>query len=228
MPTSSTIAVRRLRPLGWLAASVCAPAVAGTVNVGIVDDQGHALERVVVYLLPSGSIAPASVAPPPVTTAAMDQQANAFVPHILVVQKGTSVGFPNHDTVSHHVYSFSPAKTFELGLYKGNTPAPVVFEQAGLIVLGCNIHDGMLGYILVVDTPYFATTDARGSVTLDGLPAGEYTVNVWTPRARPNQLPAAVPVDVAATPATELKLEIRGKLMPDHDHHSPGLSWERY
>jgi hypothetical protein len=158
----------------------------------------------------------------------MDQQANTFVPHILVVQKGTSVGFPNHDSVSHHVYSFSPAKTFELGLYKGNTPAPVIFEQPGLVVLGCNIHDGMLGYILVVDTPYFAMTDERGGVTFDRLPEGEYTVNVWTPRARPNQLPAAVAVDVAATPATELKLEVRGKLMPDHDHGSPSLSWERY
>jgi len=224
MCTSRIIATRLLRRLGWLAVSVCGPAAAGTVNVGIVDGEGHALERVVVYLLPTAPAPPTSVAPKP---AAMDQRANAFVPHILVVQKGTEVVFPNHDTVSHHVYSFSPARTFELGLYKGNPHAPVLFEQSGLVVLGCNIHDGMLGYILVVDSPYFAMTDERGAVTIEALPEGEYAVNVWTPRARPNQLPATVLVDVLAASAAEVKLEVRGKLMRDHDHPSP-VSWERY
>jgi plastocyanin len=228
MLTSGMFAARLWRPLGWLAVSICAPAAAGTVNVDVVDEQGHALERVVVYLSPSAPAASASLAPPAAPTAAMDQQDNAFVPHILVVQKGTKVVFPNHDSVSHHVYSFSPAKTFELGLYKGNTHAPVLFEQSGLVVLGCNIHDGMLGYILIVDTPYFAMTDERGSVRIDGLPEGQYAVNVWTPRARSNQLPTGVLVDVAAAPGAEIELEVRGKLMPEHDHHSPSLSWERY
>jgi plastocyanin len=195
------------------------------VNVGVVDEQGHAIDRVVVYFLPSVPAAPAS-APP--ATAAMDQQANTFVPHILVVQKGTEILFPNHDRVSHHVYSFSPAKTFELPLYKGNTHAPVLFEKSGLVVLGCNIHDEMLGYIIIVDTPYFAMTDERGAVTLDGLPAGQYTVNAWTPRARPNQLPAAVSIEVAATSGAQINLEVSGKLMPDHDHGGSSLSWKRY
>jgi plastocyanin len=226
MRTSGIIATRRL-PLGWLAVCVCAPAAAGTVNVSIVDEQGHALERAVVYLLPTAPLASASAAPKPAEPAAMDQHANTFVPHILVVQKGTEVVFPNHDTVSHHVYSFSQAKTFELPLYKGNTHAPVLFEQSGLVVLGCNIHDGMLGYILVVDSPYFAMTDERGAVTIEALPEGEYAVNVWTPRARPNQLPATVLVDVVAASVAEVKLEVRGKLMRDHDHVSP-VSWERY
>jgi plastocyanin len=217
--------------IGGLVAAVCAPAMAATVNVGVVDEQGHALERVAVYALPNApTLAGATIAAAPTgaSSVAMDQQDNAFVPHILVVQKGASVIFPNHDNVSHHVYSFSPAKTFELGLYKGNTHAPVLFEQAGLVVLGCNIHDGMLGYILVVDTPYFGTTDERGSVKLDGLPEGSYTVHLWTPRARANQLPAGVLVDTAAVPRADVKLEILGKLLPDHDHPGSGLSWVRY
>lgn len=216
-----------LRHSGWLLAVVCAPAVAATLDVGVVDEQGHALARAVVFAVPSVPVT-AAATPRVEASAAMDQQDNTFVPHILVVQKGESVVFPNHDTVSHHVYSFSPAKTFELGLYKGNTHAPVLFEQPGLVVLGCNIHDGMLGYILVVDTPYFATTDERGSARLDGLPEGSYTVHLWTPRARANQLPAGELVDLAAAAVTEVKLEVHGKLMPDDDHPGPGLSWVRY
>ncbi len=73
--------------------------------------------------------------------------------------------------MSHHVYSFSEAKTFELALYKGNAHPPLVFDRPGVVVLGCNIHDSMLGYILVVDTPHFASTDAAGALSLDE-PAG--------------------------------------------------------
>ena len=89
----------------------------------------------------------------------MDQAKNAFVPICWSCRPGTSVLFPNNDAVSHQVYSFSEAKTFELGLYKGNVYPPLQFDKPGVVVLGCNIHDGMLGYIVVVDTPYFALTD---------------------------------------------------------------------
>ncbi len=212
--------------LSWLAVFAAAPAFAGTLDALVVDEGGKPLPRVAVYAVPVGSTPyAAGVTSPP---AVMDQERNAFVPHILVVQKGAEVIFPNHDAVSHHVYSFSPAKTFELALYKGNTHSPVQFDMTGVVTLGCNIHDGMLGYILVVDTPYFALTGDDGKVHLEGLPPGQYNVSFWTPRARPNQQPAAVAVDLAATPSAALAIEVRGKLTPDHDHSSSSLTWERY
>jgi hypothetical protein len=160
----------------------------------------------------------------------MNQAHIAFVPHVLIVQTGTAVLFPNNDVVSHHVYSFSEAKTFELALYKGNAHPPIVFDRPGLVVLGCNIHDGMLGYILVVDTPHFAVTDATGALALEGLPTDDYEVYVWTPRLHPSDVPAAKRISIAADGAQSLTLKLEGKLLPDRerDRASPTLSWERY
>ncbi|RZI82002.1 MAG: hypothetical protein EOP38_17435 [Rubrivivax sp.] len=113
-------------------------------------------------------------------TADMAQKGRAFQPGLLVVQTGTSVLFPNFDTVRHHVYSFSATKKFELKLYSGTPAAPVVFDKPGTATLGCNIHDQMLGYIHVVDTPFFGVTGSDGQVNLD-LPAGEHRLRVWWP-----------------------------------------------
>ena len=98
---------------------------------------------------------------------------------LLVVQTGTSVSFPNFDTVRHHVYSFSPTKTFEIKLYAGTPAKPVIFDKAGTATLGCNIHDRMIAHIHVVDTPYFGVTDGMGRVTID-LPAGDHVARIWT------------------------------------------------
>src|SRR5690606_34212083 len=114
-------------------------------------------------------------------------------------------------------------------LYKGNQYAPLRFDTPGAVVLGCNIHDGMLGYILVVDTPYFALTDSRGTVRLDAMPDGEYTVHVWTPRARSDALPQGVRLTVRDATAPQLTVELQGQLMPAHENHGGGsLTWERY
>ncbi|MDQ5926289.1 MAG: hypothetical protein QG554_1231 [Pseudomonadota bacterium] len=110
----------------------------------------------------------------------MAQRDKAFAPTLLVVQTGTPVFFPNFDTVRHHVYSFSPTKPFELKLYAGTPVAPIIFDRAGTATLGCNIHDRMLGYIHVVDTPHFGQTDAQGSLVLD-LPPGRHRLRVWSP-----------------------------------------------
>ncbi len=114
-------------------------------------------------------------------TAVMDQRNRTFVPRVLVVGVGTSVEFPNNDTVSHQVYSFSPAKKFQLPLYKGTHHPPITFDREGLVVLGCNIHDDMAGYIYVTASPFFGTTDASGVLQLRDLPAGDYRVTLWSP-----------------------------------------------
>ena len=206
-----------------LAASL---AYAGTLSVEIRDAQGAPLPQIAVHARRAASL-PAAAVRAPVPRAIMDQQGQQFVPHILIVETGTEVLFPNSDPISHHVYSFSEPKTFELGLYKGNVYPPLVFDRPGVVVLGCNIHDGMLGYILVVDTPHFALTDASGVAHLVGLTPGQYWVEVWTPRARPSALPSRVRVELAGD-TQSLALRFEERLTPPH--HLPGssLSWDHY
>lgn len=113
--------------------------------------------------------------------AVLDQQDLAFVPDVLVVPVHSTVVFPNSDAVSHQVYSFSPAKTFQLPLYRGKPYPPVQFDQPGIVTLGCNIHDNMLAYIVVTPAPYFGRTDAQGKWTLANLPGGRYRIRLWHP-----------------------------------------------
>ncbi|MGE8500488.1 MAG: methylamine utilization protein [Pseudomonas sp.] len=120
--------------------------------------------------------------------AVMDQKAQQFVPNVLAVRTGTAVSFPNSDDIRHHVYSFSVAKRFELRLYQGTPSEPVVFDKPGLVVLGCNIHDWMVGYVYVTDDPWFAVSDEQGRIRFEGLPAGRYAVSLWHPNV-PGMLP---------------------------------------
>lgn len=113
--------------------------------------------------------------------AQMVQRQRQFQPQVLVIQTGTAVSFPNFDTVRHHVYSFSPTKTFDIKLYTGTPARPEVFDKPGVATLGCNIHDRMAAHIVVVDTPLFATSDAGGWVRMD-LPAGQHRLLYWHPR----------------------------------------------
>ncbi|MDQ7734417.1 Cupredoxin [Halomonas sp. SpR1] len=115
------------------------------------------------------------------------QRDAAFHPKVLTVPTGSYVAFPNQDTTRHHVYSFSPAKTFDLNLYLQETPPPVHFDQSGVVVLGCNIHDHMQAFIVVSDAPYAALTGAEGMLALPTLPAGEHRVRVWHPRLDDSQ-----------------------------------------
>jgi plastocyanin len=112
----------------------------------------------------------------------VDQIDKEFVPYVKAILVGSPVNFPNKDNIRHHVYSFSRAKTFELPLYSGTPAHPVVFDRPGVVTIGCNIHDWMIAYIYVEETPYFATTGRDGRVKLDNLPPGAYAVRVWHPR----------------------------------------------
>ena len=160
--------------VAWCTSSWIAHAAPQTIVV--LDEAGQAVPQAAVSVFVKG----ARNTPPPGTTANMAQKGRAFQPTLLVIQTGTSVLFPNFDTVRHHVYSFSPTKKFEIKLYAGTPAAPVLFDKAGTATLGCNIHDQMLGYVHEVDTPYFGVTGADGQLSID-LPAGEHRVNVWWP-----------------------------------------------
>lgn len=162
------------------------PLPAAELDVHVFDTQGAPLRDAVVALLPVGKPLP----PAAHATAEIDQRNLSFTPQVLVVQTGTQVTFPNSDNVRHQVYSFSPAKRFELKLYSGTHASSELFDKAGLVTLGCNIHDWMLGYIYVVETPWFGKSDASGSIHLD-VPAGRYTLQLWHPRTA-----APGPIDV--------------------------------
>lgn len=142
----------------------------------IANEAGQPVAQAAVSVYVKGTRATALAG----ATANMAQKGRAFQPTLLVVQTGTPVLFPNFDTVRHHVYSFSATRKFEIKLYAGTPAAPVVFDKAGTATLGCNIHDQMLGYIHVVDTPHFGVTGSDGQVNLD-LPAGEHRVQIWWP-----------------------------------------------
>lgn len=146
---------------------------ANDITVNVVDGKGAIVENAVVYVEPD------TKSPMPKSPAIIEQRGRKFNPLVSVVQAGSDISFPNFDSVRHHVYSFSPAKKFELKLYSGTPANPVNFDKAGTVVLGCNIHDFMLAFIHVVDTPYFAKTDTTGKANLKSLPAGGYTLKVW-------------------------------------------------
>jgi plastocyanin len=144
----------------------------------VKDHRGKLVSDAVVLATPLDPKSAARSKPPP---DAVDQVDKQFVPYVKPVFVGSKVRFPNSDNVRHQVYSFSPAKRFELPLYGGKDALPVVFDKPGVVVLGCNIHDWMVGYIYVSDTPFFAKTDAAGTASIDDMPPGEYTVRVWHP-----------------------------------------------
>jgi plastocyanin len=158
----------------WLCAQA---ALGGTVTVNVTAPSGVTAEDTVVVFDPLDA-APA----PSNGTSTIDQSDKKFVPHVSVVRTGTAITFPNSDRIRHQVYSFSPAKTFTLKLYAGSPKTPVVFDHSGLVVLGCNIHDNMVAFVGVVDSPYFAKTAQSGSVTLD-LPPGRYRLRAWNAKA---------------------------------------------
>ena len=186
--------------LGCAGALLAASAQAADVQVQVQDASGRSVADAVVFL--ESEQARRQVRP--VAGLEMAQNHKQFVPQVLIVPVGSEVRFPNRDTVRHHVYSFSPAKKFELKLYTGTPAQPVRFEQSGVVVLGCNIHDQMVGWVLVLDTPYYAQTSASGQVALSTVPAGRYRLRTWHAR-----LPAGAPVpeqalEVSASGATAL------------------------
>jgi len=153
--------------------------------------------------------------------AVMDQINRTFVPDLLVIPVGSSVAFPNSDSVSHQIYSFSPAHRFQLPLYRGKPYPPVDFNEPGIVTLGCNIHDSMLAYVLVTAAPYFGRTDAAGSWSVE-LPHGTYQVTVWQPRMQEN-LQETVTVD-ADRADLAVRLTKALKPAPLESRHS----WDSY
>ena len=194
---------------------------AASIQVQVKDGAGKPLADTVVYAVAGASVD----VKPGRTPVAVEQIDREFVPYVTVVQAGTSVNFPNRDPILHHVYSFSPAapKGFEIKLYSGKSPE-YVFDKPGVVTLGCNIHDWMIGYIVVVPTPYFGKSDAAGSVRLRDVPPGAYDVHAWHPHQRAALAPQRITLDAAA--AQELAVTIDAP--PRKPKYKPPLDRLKY
>jgi hypothetical protein len=193
-----------LRPHAFPRASLCASALASllasllaqtalatVVSINVTSKSGAAAADTVVVFDPLDA-----TPPPSHETAIIDQIDKKFVPRVSVVRTGTAIIFPNSDRIRHQVYSFSKPNKFTLKLYAGSPATPVGFDSPGLVILGCNIHDSMVAFVGVVDSPYFAKIPSSGNASVN-LPAGRYRLRVWNP----NETVPAPPQSVAVTDA---------------------------
>jgi len=174
-------------------------ATAAELVVRVDDARGGPATDAVVTVVPHA----AAEAPPAATGGSsikiVDQRDETFIPYVEVFRPGDTVVFRNSDTTRHHVYSFSPSRTFEFVLKPGEGSDPIVLERSGIIAVGCNIHDPMIAYLFVSDADLIARTDASGIARFADVAAGEYAVRVWHPQLRPGRLPAAQRVSMPAT-----------------------------
>ncbi len=196
--------------LAGLLASVFTLAAEAAELRGIVRDKNGVVKDAVIDATPlAGKPAPSPI------RAIIDQVEMLYSPFVSAFSVGTTVSFPNNDNIKHHLYSVSKAKRFERPLYIGKKAAPVLFDKAGEVTLGCNIHDWMIAHILVLDTPHAAVTDGDGRAVITGLPPGEYAVRVWHPGMKGKKKARKKPqmVTVSSDPVeVEFKIRLRPKM----------------
>lgn len=182
---------------------------AGDLAVSVRDSSGKPVPNAVVTVYPSSGTPKGPIKFAwPLTVA---QQNIQFDPFVLVAPVGASVSFPNRDKVQHHVYSFSAGNKFELKLFGKDESRSVVFKAAGVAAIGCNIHDQMVGFVKVVDTPFAAKTGADGVATVRGIQAGPSTVKIWHPylRAPKNEMTRTATIGATAVVRDQVTVEIR-------------------
>lgn len=191
-------------------ALAAAPAAAAGLAVQITDGRGHPVTDAVVTLVPRGAQAAAARRAPVVHV--IDQKNLMFVPYIEVFRPGDAVVFRNSDHTRHHVYSFSPVKSFEFVLSPGQSSPPLTLDSTGVVAVGCNIHDQMAAYLVVTDAMSIARSSADGSASFGALAPGTYDLRAWHPRLRPGRTIATTVVVGASAPATAT---IALSLLPD-------------
>ena len=176
-----------------------------TVTLTVTGPDGRPVPGVALYL-------PDVRTPGTYPRAVVDQRGEVFVPTVSIVTTGDEVQFTNSDPTSHHVYSFSRPNTFALPLYKGDARLATHFMNPGVVVLGCNIHDSMLGYVVIVESTRHGVTGSDGQVTLPDVPAGRHAVSAWAPgfdRGEPPEV-GVVEVGEVKPASTSFRLAIRG------------------
>ena len=212
-----------------------AVASGATLRVVVSDARGTALPDAVVSLrlqaaattIRAGARDAAPTVRPrlvmPTEPVVIEQLDREFVPRVTVVPVGARVSLPNKDAVPHSVYSFSLAKPFEFDVYVGASPQVLTLDKAGVIKLGCNIHDWMVGYIVVVDTPFAQRSDSVGAVTFTTVPEGDYELRIWHPQQRTGEQVVAVTLS-EQTPTRTIAIDVA----PLRVRYKPPLTLKRY
>jgi plastocyanin len=211
----NTIAAMRFLVFATVMLSAFASSEASQLSVNVLDRSGDAASGLIVSVLSTDTSKRAA----PLATAIMDQVDQRFDPFVLAVRTGTAVTFPNSDSIAHQVYSFSQSKRFELGLYRGRPHPPIVFDKPGIVVVGCNIHDKMIGYVYVTDAAEFGKTNKQGAWHVT-LPPGEYRVNVWSPLLARDEAPLERTVALSDAQASHLELRLTRSLRPEPAHRA--------
>jgi plastocyanin len=201
------MAAMKLPPcLALLALTTAAFAGAAELTVTTKGGKGEMVADAVVTLIPLDAPVPP---PDPAQRNEVAQQNQEYTSYVTIVQAGSKVYFPNKDTVQHHVYSLSQAKKFELPLYNPGRAESFVFDVSGVVTLGCNIHDWMLAYLVVVPTPWFGKTDGLGATTITA-PAGRYRLQLWHPR-----MTATITEEITLPDSKDNRREFTVTLKPD-------------
>lgn len=211
--------LRRLFLPGLFALSLVdsSPALGADLVISLADKRGAALADAVVYIDDPKALT-AKVARKPVEIRQIWRQ---FDPFVTVVATGTPVEFPNYDYILHHVYSNSAAKRFEIRQFKGPSPTPIVFDRPGVVTLGCNMHDWMVAYVVVADSPWFAKTDAQGVARLLEVPPGTHRVMAWYPSLRTPLAMGSVAVNPRESPQISYMLDVAPRTRPKAPPHDP-------
>ena len=189
----------------------CEPAFATSFTAEVVDQDGRPVVNAVVTLVPETKAAMPAASTRLPAEKTIDQRNETFLPLVTIVPKGGRIVFQNNDQTTHQVYSFSAAKQFEITLARGEKSPPIAFENAGVAALGCNIHDHMIAYAFVAESPWAALTGAEGKATIADVPAGNYQVQVWHPKFPPGR---ELPSLKATLSGDNAHMAVNVKLLP--------------
>lgn len=201
---------RIFRCVGALLFAVCGPAAAATFTVEVNDQDGRPVANAVVVLMPDSKASMPVAVTRLAAEKTIDQRSETFIPLVTIVPKGGHVVFANNDQTTHQVYSFSAVKQFEITLARGEKSPPIAFDNPGVAALGCNIHDHMIAYAFVAESPWAVLTGSDGRGTIAEVPPGNYEAQVWHPKLPPGR---AIPNLKASVSGDTTRLTANIKLL---------------
>lgn len=182
----------------------CNLAAAGDLQVRFNEDDGATIPDAVVEIITPSVPVPEDWD----FNGIMDQVDKEFIDNVVITVAGSYITFPNSDDIQHHVYSFSDNKSFELPLYSGNEAEPILFDVPGVAVVGCNIHDWMLGYIYVSKSHLVTKSNEHGIAVFEDFAAGDYQLQIWHERARRSDQFSTFDVSIPATGVATIDIEL--------------------